>query len=54
MCFVSGHHFGGLLDTAAANTIVEKKIDSVLAGPEGYITLTHSPDSHTNSLTNSL
>jgi hypothetical protein len=32
-----GPHFGGLLDSPAANTIVEQKIDSALAGPEGLI-----------------
>ena len=37
-CLVLGPHFGGLLDSPAANTIVEKKIDSALAGPEGRVT----------------
>ena len=35
----AGHHFGGLLDSAAANMIVEQKIDSALAGPEGIYKL---------------
>ena len=30
-----GHHFGGLLDSTAANAVVEQKIDAALAGPEG-------------------
>ena len=33
MC--TGQHFGGLLDSAAANAIVEQKIESALKGPEG-------------------
>ena len=28
-------HFGGLLNSAVANDLVEKKIDTALAGPEG-------------------
>lgn len=28
-------HFGGLLNSTVANDLVEKKIDTALAGPEG-------------------
>lgn len=37
MHFFTGQHFGGLLDSAAANVIVERKIESALAGPEGKL-----------------